>query len=135
MNDGFKRYWEEAHVTVDTVLASSRQQGYNYLGHVTRLFVINVIDRFLRTRYIKWRGACVVDQSGIELSEFKLIKPMCPLLFQVMSRYWPYDRFHYYPVDDIYEAVTMWMWLLWDRYDGKLFGKDMRQYIKPILFG
>lgn len=128
-----KRYWQEPHVTLKTVMNASLMPQPRYFGHIGHLFVLNVMDSFMRARNVQWRDACVIDQDGIEMSAFKLTRAQCPLLLQVFSRYWVYDDAFYYPTDDIYEALAMWLVLLRDEYEGVLFGTPMHEAIRRVL--
>ena len=127
------RYWKEAHVTLETVLAASRQPQPRYFMRTSQIFVINVLDAYLRTTNVMWRNAAVVSQEGIELSVWKLSRPTCPVLLQVFSRWWVYHDLFYQPCDDIYEALVVWFRILRTHYNDVLFGTSLKDISDRIL--
>lgn len=127
------RYWKEAHVTLETVLAASQQPRPRYFMRTSHLFVINVLDAYLRTINVAWRNAAVVSQEGIELSAWKLSRPTAPVLLQVFSRWWVYHDLFYQPCDDIYEALVVWFRILRTHFDDELFGTSMIDIANRIL--
>lgn len=127
------RYWKEAHVALETVLIASKQPRPRYFMRTSQLFVINVLDAYLRTMNVAWRNAAVVVQDGIELSMWKLSRPTSPVLLQVFSRWWVYHDLFYQPCDDIYEALIVWFRILRTHYNDILFGTSLKEIADRIL--
>lgn len=127
------RYWKEAHMALETVLVASRQPQPRYFMRTSQLFVINVLDSYLRTTNVMWRNAAVVSQDGIELSAWKLSRASSPILLQVFSRWWVYHDLFYQPCDDIYEAIVVWFRILRTHCNDKLFGTSLKEIANKIL--
>lgn len=128
------RFWQEANISVESVLSLSKQQAPQFMIRAAAAFVLNVIDAHLKgTEGIAWRDAATVAQTEIELSQWKLSRSSCPLIFQVFSRWWVYDNLHYQPTDSIYEALVMWARLLKTRYKCKLFDVSLKEMCDQIL--
>jgi len=131
--DMAKRFYTNYRITQDVVLAAVQQPTHS--GHSSRLFIINIIDQYLRIHYkIPWKDGVVIKNAGIESNEKKLFsKKSAPFLVQVCSRLWVYCNKIVYMTDDIYEAITFWMHLLKEHYGGKLFGVDLSEFIGRFL--
>ena len=128
-----KRYYTNYRITQDVVMAAVQQPTHS--GHASRIFIINLLDQYLRIHYkIPWKDGVVIQNAGIESNEKKLFsKKSAPFLVQVCSRLWVYCDKVVYMTDDIYEAIAFWMHLLKDRYGGKLFGVNLSDFIGKVL--
>lgn len=125
-----KRFFSEAQVTRESVLASTRD------SYVSRLFVLRIIDEHLRMTvpHLRFLNAVVVMNDGIEQSAYKLqMTNLCPLLLQVFSSFWVYHAGRVHVCDDIYEAVGVWFWLLCEYYNGHLYDCDLREQAKQVI--
>lgn len=128
-----KRYWKEAHVTPESAIETSHITVPRFMGRTSQLFVIHLVDTYLKSIGVRWRNAAVVAQEEIELSAYKLQKPVCPVLLQAFSRWWPYHNLQYARYDDIYEALTAWFYLLKTRHRYMLFDHSLRKVTDHIL--
>ncbi len=121
------KYYSEAQVSKRAVLSSKNLS--------SRLFVIIAVDEYIRMQlpYVYWRNAAVVASDGMKDAIYVMEPSLAPLMIQVLSSYWVQDRGTYHVCDDIAEAVGVWMWLLREHHDSKLFGCDMTQIINEAL--
>ncbi len=128
-----KRYYTTYRISQDVVLAAAQQPTHS--GHASRIFIVNIVDQYLRIHYkIPWKDGIVIRNGAIESNEKKLFsKKTAPFLVQVCSRLWVYSDKVVYMTDDIYEAITFWLYLLRENYGGKLFGVDINEFIDRIL--
>jgi hypothetical protein len=110
-------------------------------GHVAREFVLEAIDLYFRTHYnLKWRSAVVLGNDDIAHSQVNLVRDPFPLLIQVFSSYWTYDKFAYpadtayvWPADSIYESIAVWMHQCVRNYRGVVAGVDVRAVLVGVL--
>jgi hypothetical protein len=125
----YKRFYSEAQLTKSAVLNSAKT------GHVGRLFVFKAIDEHIKIQvpHVHWWNAVVVASADIEMSTYKLETNKAPVILQVFSSYWAYDRGRVYICDDIYEVIGLWFWLLATRYDSSLYECDLSDIIKSIV--
>jgi hypothetical protein len=127
-----KRYFSDDRVTKDPILAAVDR--CDHQGQCSRVFVLVALDQYMKTHYnASWRDAVVIDNEGIELSQFKLVKANAPCLLQLLSRYWVYDQARIYPCDNIYSAITTWMYILREKYNAALFGVSLATLTQLIL--
>ena len=128
-----KRFQEDQHLSQDTVLEKTKQDIPKFMCRVNSIFVLNCVDTHLRNMGTQWKNAIMVQQEGIELSAWKLSRPLWPVLLQIFSRYVVYNKLHYITCDSIYEAIIIWFKLLRDEYNSKLFGKDLSEIADKLL--
>jgi hypothetical protein len=123
----YNRFYSEAQVTKDSVLNAT---GRSYMA---RLFVLHAIDEHLKMQVARceWFNAVVIPNEGIEQASLKLRMNAAPLIVQVFSSFWCYDRGRVYVTDDIYECFGVWCWLLRIRYQNVLHDVPM----EPLLRG
>jgi hypothetical protein len=134
-----KRYFSEERANAATVTEAALRYKY---GNVAREFVIEAIDMYLRMHYnCKWRAAVVISHAEIESSQLKLFRAPVPLLIQVFSRYWVYDKYAYggdtvrvWPTDSIYESIAVWMHQCLVNYQGRVFDVDLSLLLNKILY-
>ena len=124
-----RRYFSEAQVTRRSVLSSTNE------SYVSRLFVLRLIDAHLRIHLtrVRWLNAVLVMNDDIELSAYKLETNLVPVIIQVFSSFWAYDRGRVYICDDIYETVAVWFWLLATRYKGVLYDCDLTHFVRQVI--
>ena len=124
-----KRFFSQDQVTPHSVVSTTRD------AYVSRLFVLRAIDEHLKIQLsrVRFLNAAVVMNAGIEMSAFKLETNLVPVLLQVFSSFWPYDKGRVYVCDDIFEAVGVWFWLLQQRYGGQLYDCDVRSILPHIV--
>ncbi len=125
----YKRFYSEAQLNKRAVLNGTKT------NNVARLFVFRAIDEHVKIQipHVHWLNAVVVSNACIEMSAFKLEASKAPVIIQVFSSYWTYDKGFVHICDDIFEAVGMWFWLLATRYNSKLHDCDLHEIVKQIV--
>ncbi len=126
----YKRYYSEAQVTKDAVLAAVPT------SLASRLFVLAAVDVYIGNAVpnTHWRDSVVIPSDAIEDEALKLQRDMAPLLVQTFSNYCAYDAGCIHVSDDLYESLAVWFMLLrGDKYGGKLFGSDMGELLEEVL--
>ncbi len=126
----YKRFYSETMLSKRAVLIAARAGNY-----VAKLFVFKAIDEYVKIRVpnVHWTNAVVIANPGIEMSTYKLTTDLAPMLLQVFSSYWPYDKGRVVVCDDIYEGVGVWFWLLMTRYKCTLFDRDLKEIVKQVV--
>lgn len=124
-----KQFHGERNLSFASIIASADKT------YISRVFVINVLDKFLKIQHpnCHWKDAVIVQNSGIELSKHRLMSNKCPLLVQTFSSFCPYDRGCIYKCDSIYVTIVIWFKLLHERYDDCLNRTNLSRYHK-LLF-
>lgn len=128
-----KRFQEDQHLSKETVLQKTKHTYTVFMCRINAIFVLNTIDVHMRNMGIQWKNAVLVEQEGIELSHWKLSRPLCPVILQVFSRYVVYNKLHYTVCDDIYEAIILWFKILRYEYDDMLFGRRLTDVIDKLV--
>ena len=124
-----KRFFSEAQINKHVVLASTKT------SNVSRLFIYKALDEHLGIYYprVEWINGTMVDCDGIEMSAYRLQTNLVPVLLQVFSVYWCYDRGRVYVCDDVYETLGVWFWLLHTRYGDTMYDVDLSAVVKQVL--
>lgn len=125
----YKRFFSEGNINPGRVLKTIKS------SYTSRLFILNAIDEQLRMRkQIDWFNAVVVTSNAIEMSAYKLRTDQCPIILQVFSNFYTYDKGRIYKCDnDIYKAIAVWFYLLNTRYHNHLLGVDLTEFVRTIL--
>lgn len=124
-----KKFFSEQNVTPERVLTTVRT------NYISRVFVLMAINEQLKVRkHIAWFNGVVVTSDAIEMSSYKLRANKCPIILQVFSNFWTYDKGRVYKCDnDIYKAIAIWFVLLNTRYGNHLHGVDLTEFVRTIL--
>jgi hypothetical protein len=124
-----KRFFSESQINKHVVLSSTKT------SNVSRLFIYKALDEHLGIYYprVEWMNGTMVDCDGIEMSAYRLQTNLVPVLLQVFSVYWCYDRGRVYVCDDVYETLGVWFWLLHTRYGDTMYDVDLSAIIKQVL--
>lgn len=127
----YKRFYSEAQLNKRAVLNNAKT------SHVARLFVFKAIDEYIKIKVpnVHWVNAVVIANSGIELSAYMLESEtsLAPVLLQVFSGYWAYDKGRVWICDDVYESIGVWFWLLMTRYKCVLFERDLTEIVREVI--
>lgn len=125
----YKRFYSEAQLNKRAVLNSTKT------SNVARLFVFRAIDEHIKIQVptVQWLNAVLVSCGGIEMSAFKLETNRAPVIIQVFSSYWAYDKGFVHVCDDVFEAVGVWFWLLATRYNSTLYDANLFDIVKDIV--
>lgn len=128
----YKRFFSEAQLNKRAVLNSAKT------SHVARLFVFKAIDEYIKIKVpnVHWINAVVTANGDIEMSAYKLDTEdvsLAPVLLQVFSSYWAYDKGRVWVCDDIFESIGVWFWLLMTRYNCVLFDRDLSEIVKQVV--
>lgn len=124
-----KRFFSESQVNKRSVLNQIKN---NYLS---RLFVLNAIDEYIRLQMsqVHWLSAVVVQNNAIEATALKQEMELIPLIMQVMSSFWVYDKGKVYVTDDFYECIGIWFWVLLKNYNSMLYDANMIDFVREIV--
>jgi len=129
-----KQFYTNYRVSQEVVMSAAQQSSHS--GHASRIFIFNLFDQYMRIHYkIPWKDAVLITNSALSKSENEkklFSKKSAPLLVQVFSKFWVYYDKKVYMTDDIYEAISYWMYLLKVNCGGKLFGVDLNELIFKI---
>lgn len=127
-----KKYFSEFRISLQTLLASVDQD--THTGHCARLFLINIIDDYMKNHLdFKWKNVVVIDNEMIERSTEDMIyeeQLEAPLLIQQFSRYCVYNDSGIYTCDNFYETLTIWFYLIKKK---KRFEKLIERIIDGIV--
>ncbi|MBX9637249.1 MAG: hypothetical protein K2Q45_06830 [Nitrosomonas sp.] len=124
-----KSFFSESTLNKDTVLKAYKT------SHVTRLFILKAIDEYLKIRMarVEWMNAAVVYNEDIEMASSILEQDRVPVILQVFSSFWVYDKFCVHITDDIFEAIYVWFYILKVKYKCMLHDVDMTEIVNDII--
>jgi len=125
----YKQFFSEGNITAERVLSTVRT------SYTSRLFVLMAINEQLKMRkQIEWFNGVVVTSGAIEMSAYKLRTNQCPIVLQVFSNFYTYDKGRVYKCDnDIYKSIAVWFYLLNTRHGNHLHGVDLTEFVRIIL--
>ncbi len=130
----YLRFSSEIRATKDTVMSTIQER------FVSRSFMLKMMSNYINYKAgkdaeIKWYDSVVVENSQLCHASHDLQSNNAPLLFQVLSNYWPYDHSQVFICDNVYESIGIWFYLLRTRYEDLLFGRSMLPYSRIVLDG
>lgn len=127
-----ERYYMDYRASKESVLGVVDQDSHS--GHAARIFVLNAVDQYMKTQFsIPWRDGLVIDNAALEGNQVKLYRSRAPYFLQVFSRHWVYDRAAVYPSDRMYQSLAIWMYLLKERHQCKVFGVSLERLVTKIV--
>ena len=106
-------------------------------GKTSRICVLRIISKFLKMYYNvpNWKNSIVIPIKNYSKhnTQKRIIKSSCPLILQVISRFWVYDSKNIYITDNIYVAVNMWFFILKFKYNSILKEYDLSKITDKLF--
>lgn len=125
-------YYVEYRMSKESVLAAVNQASHT--GHCARIFVLNVVNQYLKTHYnVPWRDGLVIDNKDLEGSQVKLFRNQAPFFLQLFSRHCVYNDRTFYPSDCMYQSLAIWLYLCKTHCDSQIFGVSIKPLIDKIV--
>jgi hypothetical protein len=98
------------------------------------VFLFNLLDRFfLMEVNINWRNAIVIEQSGIQMSEAKLIDSSIPCIVSIFSNPLLHYKKRFFNTSSIFETLVGWLLFIKHEKHGYLFKKNISLQIRTLL--
>jgi len=124
----YRRFFSESRATRASVLNSINS------SHVSRLFMLKAISQYIQIKMggateVRWYQGVVIHSNDIYMSTYNLQNNMAPFLLQVLSTHWAYDEGTVWKCDEFYETLSVWFYLLRNRYKSNLFDYDLSKFV------
>jgi hypothetical protein len=102
--------------------------------HLYRLCLLNILDRYFHVECdMRWRDGSVVDQSGIGLSQHKLIDSDSPCIVSIFSRPVLHHKLAILGTDDIYQTLVAWLLFIRRHKGGMCHHTNISKQINQLL--
>lgn len=123
-------FFSETSLDVATIL----EKVITGTSHISRIFILNLLDRFFSMESgIAFRNAVVIDQSGIQMSQFKIIESSVPCLISIFSAPFLNYKFAVYENYDLYETLVAWLLYIRHEKNGFVLRKNISTQIRFLL--
>lgn len=124
----WKRFHSEDQMTKEIVM---RTTDTNF---ASRLFILYAVDEIFNQTFERchWLNAVVIEFDGIEWAMEVIMRQQFPLLVQVISGFWVLDKGLIYPTDDIFAAIGLWFYLLYNDYGCVLNSVNLESFWRQI---
>lgn len=123
------RFFSEDRVSHNVVLASAKTAE----THLDRLVLIIALDNYFATQGLAWRDRIMIDQCGIETSDYQLRRCNVPVLVFGFSRPWVSYKGNVLVTDNIYETLAAWFLLIRETCKGRVFDTDISEVVEAAL--
>lgn len=124
------RYFGAQRYSTETIV----QGVLNGESHLFRITLFNILDRFFHVESsISWRDGCVVDQSGLHGSQYKLIQWDGPAIVFLFSRPYVHYKRRIVYVENVWDTVIQWACMTLKYNNGTWHHKKIKKQLKQLL--
>jgi hypothetical protein len=123
-----RRFFSEKQLNKEVVVNAAAT------SYVSRLFVLKAIDEYIHMFIpnMHWMNGAVVENDMIEETAYLIQTKEAPLLIQVFSTFWVFNKGKFYVVDNIFEGVGLWFWILAKEYNSTLLGFGLGEFVRQM---